>query len=179
MRSAVFIDRDGTIMRDQGYAAREQRIQLISPAIVGLRTLQEHGFVIVMITNQSGIERGLTDEKEVNAVNDSVLARMEVVGISVAGVYVCPHSPRTGCSCRKPKPGLFFLAQREHSLELQSSIVIGDRRSDLEAGYAAGCATGIRVEPSGGGWDEVLGLVNGRRLPRRGRGRPRGISESA
>ena len=154
MTRALFLDRDGTLIVDVGYPRDPALVEPLPGAIDALRELQQT-FALVIISNQSGLGRGLITEAEAAAVHDRVVAVFAAGGVSFAGAFYCPHAPDAGCRCRKPAPGLLHDAARELGLDLAHSIMIGDKPSDLEAGRAAGCEHVLRFgsEVEGADWD--------------------------
>ncbi len=135
MTRALLLDRDGTLIVDRNYPRDPAVVEPLAGAIDVLRELQQT-FRLVIISNQSGIGRGLITAAEAKAVHDRV---MEVfAGVTFAGAYYCPHAPEASCRCRKPAPGLIEDAAREHGLDLARSVLIGDKASDVDAGRAAG-----------------------------------------
>ncbi len=144
MTRALFLDRDGTLIVDVGYPRDPALVEPLPGAIEALRELQQT-FALVIISNQSGIGRGMITEAEAAAVHDRVVAVFAAGGVTFAGAYYCPHAPDAGCRCRKPAPGLLHDAARELGLDLARSIMIGDKPSDLDAGRAAGCEHVIRL----------------------------------
>jgi len=138
-RRALFLDRDGTLITDVGYPRDPDQVEIIAGAIEALRVLQRD-WALVVISNQSGIGRGLITEAEARAVHERFLAQFAAAGVAFAGSYYCPHAPDAACRCRKPAPGLLHDAARDLDLDLAASVMIGDKPSDLEAGRAAGCA---------------------------------------
>lgn len=151
-RRALFVDRDGTLIVDVGYPRDPARVEPLPGAIDALRDLQA-GFALVIISNQSGIGRGLVSEAEARAVHDRVIDVFARAGVAFAGAYYCPHAPEAGCPCRKPAPGLLVDAARELGLDLSRSIMLGDKPSDVAAGTAAGCARVLRFGPDVDGAD--------------------------
>lgn len=151
-RRALFLDRDGTLIVDVGYPKDPALVQPLPGAIDALCELQRD-FALVIISNQSGIGRGLIGAEEAAAVHDRVVAVFARGGVHFAGAYYCPHAPDAGCRCRKPAPGLLLDAARELDLDLASSVMLGDKPSDLEAGRAAGCAHVHRFGPDVDGVD--------------------------
>ena len=137
MRRAVFFDRDGTLIVDRGYLSSPDQVEFPAGALEMLRELQRRGFALVVISNQSGIGRGFISEEEARAVDERFRGLLAGEGISLDGVYYCPHLPEDGCDCRKPKPGLLLEAARELDLDLEESYMVGDKISDAEAGDAA------------------------------------------
>ena len=127
---AVFLDKDGTLIRDNPYRAWKP---VILPGVVeGIDLLRRRGFILVVVTNQSGIAKGLTTEAELEA------QRIELVNaLGPLAWYYCPHA--NGCECRKPKPGLLIRAADDLDIDLHYSWMVGDKQTDMEAGYAAGC----------------------------------------
>jgi D-glycero-D-manno-heptose 1,7-bisphosphate phosphatase len=136
---AVFFDRDGTLIIDHGYLSSPHQVEFVSGALDVLRALQEQGFLLVIVSNQSGIGRGLITESQAQAVDEQFRAMLAENGICLAGVYYCPHAPGVGCRCRKPEPGLLRRAAEELEIDLARSYMVGDKSSDYEAGEAVGC----------------------------------------
>jgi D,D-heptose 1,7-bisphosphate phosphatase len=145
-RAAVFLDRDGTVIVDVGYPRDPRQVQLIAGAGSALRTLQQEGFTLVLVSNQSGIGRGWVKPDEAEQVHAQVVASLEGEGVHLDGAYYCPHAPEAGCACRKPSPGMLLRAAQELDLDLSRSFMVGDRASDIEAGKQAGCR-GILLRP--------------------------------
>ena len=143
MRRAVFLDRDGTLIVDVGYPRDPDAVVLMPGAADALRSLPSD-VALVIVSNQSGIARGLITPTQAAAVQARVEADFAAAGVRFAGAYQCPHGPDDGCACRKPAPGMLLQAARELDLELPASIVVGDKPSDVEAGRNAGCADGVR-----------------------------------
>lgn len=136
---AVFFDRDGTLITDAGYPNNPNQVELIPEAIPALKKLQEQGFLLVVISNQSGIGRGMITPEEALLVHNRFLEVFIEQGIQFTAAYYCPHTPEEQCPCRKPSPEMLLQAQQEHDINLQHSYMIGDKRSDIEAGKRAGC----------------------------------------
>ncbi len=146
-RPAAFLDRDGTVIRHVDLLADPDRVQLLPGAAAGLKRLAASGRAVVVVTNQPVVARGLATVEQIHEVNDRMKSLLAAAGVTLDGVYLCPHHPAyTGaCSCRKPAPGLLLQAARELGLDLAASVMIGDRAADVEAGRRAGCRT-IRVK---------------------------------
>jgi D-glycero-D-manno-heptose 1,7-bisphosphate phosphatase len=142
-RRALFIDRDGALVADVGYPRDPALVEPLPGAIDVLRGLSAR-FALVIVSNQSGIGRGLITEIEARAVHDRVIDVFARAGIRFAGAYYCPHAPDAGCACRKPAPGLLLDAARELGIDLAGSVMLGDKASDVAAGQAAGCGHTIR-----------------------------------
>lgn len=136
---AVFLDRDGTLMRDTEYCGDPKRVQVFADVPDALRKLKNAGFGIYVITNQSGIGRGYFSEQDYRAVEAEV-ERQIGAGIIDAS-YFCPDVPDSGSSRRKPAPGMIFEAARDHAIDLSRSFMIGDKPLDIECGRNAGVRT--------------------------------------
>lgn len=145
-RQALFVDRDGTLIVDVGYPRDPARVEPLPGAFEALRELGAR-FALVIISNQSGIGRGLITEAEAQAVHDRVIEVFTREGVRFAGAYYCPHAPDASCPCRKPAPGLLLDAARELGLDVAHSIMLGDKASDVAAGRAAGCRHTVRFGP--------------------------------
>jgi D-glycero-D-manno-heptose 1,7-bisphosphate phosphatase len=136
----VFLDRDGTVVVESHYLKDPERAVLVPGAGEALRALREAGFALILITNQSGIGRGLYTEAEFRAVQSRIEALLALDGVHVDDVYHCPHHPEyTGpCECRKPGTLLFERAASEHGLDPARSWYVGDRLKDLEPALRLG-----------------------------------------
>ncbi len=159
-KSAVFLDRDGTINEQMGYINHLCRFQLLPGAAQAIKKLNDAAIPVVVISNQSGLARGYFPEELLLAVHEKMNTLLATAGAHVDGIYYCPHHPeakeerfRASCNCRKPKPGLVLQAAEEMGLDPQSSYVVGDRWSDIKT--AANCgATSILVRTGYGRGDE-------------------------
>ena len=139
MNKAIFIDRDGVIVEDAGFVHRIEDFKLIPNAIEGLRLLKDYKLFIV--TNQSGIGRGYFKLEDFFDYNNRVLKELKNHDIKIQKTYYCPHKPEDNCECRKPKTKFLKDAEKEFSIDLKKSFIIGDRKSDFEMGKNAGCKT--------------------------------------
>jgi len=135
---AVFIDRDGTIVQEIHYLHRPEDVVLIQGAAAALKRLKRAGYLIFIVTNQSGIGRGYYTEADMQRVHRHLLGMLGHDGATVDGVYFCPHHPDDRCNCRKPSPKFLFDAAAQFDIRLADSFMIGDRVGDLEAGRRAG-----------------------------------------
>lgn len=140
---AVFIDRDGTINKDVPYCNRPEDFHLLPGVVEGIKLLNEMGFKIVVITNQSGIARGYFDEKMLSLIHNKMHTDLARDGAWVDAIYYCPHHPDSHCNCRKPKTTLLYRAARELNIDISGSFVIGDKNMDIQMGKAAGCRTAL------------------------------------
>lgn len=139
MRRFVLLDRDGTLTRDVGYTHRLEDYALLPGVAEGLRELAEAGFGFAVITNQSGIGRGLYDEAAYRAFQRRLTEDLAARGVRLEASFHCPHRPEEGCACRKPAPGLLLQARDALGIDLARSWMIGNDRRDVDAGLAAGC----------------------------------------
>ncbi len=140
-KKAVFLDRDGTIIDDVGYLHLPEEVRFKEGVFDALRSLQEAGYLLFIVTNQSGVGRGMFEEEDVKKTHDYIHDALEKEGISITGTYYCPHHPDDGCECRKPNTGMLLQAAREHDIALSSSWMIGDKCSDIAAGRFANTRT--------------------------------------
>jgi D-glycero-D-manno-heptose 1,7-bisphosphate phosphatase len=139
--NTIILDRDGTIVIDRGYLADPDRLEFMPGAAEALRWLWERGYQLVVITNQSGVGRGLFTIECVEAMNARLRAMIEQAGAKLTKIYFCPHSPEADCECRKPRLALMEQAATELHFDPHRSVVIGDRDSDIEFGVRAGART--------------------------------------
>ena len=156
MTSAVFLDRDGVINVDHGYVSTWERFEFLPGVPDALRTLQDAGYLLIVVSNQSGIGRGYYGEADVESLNQAVAQHLgSTVGVTLSEFYHCPHHPteaegefRRQCDCRKPAPGMIRQAVLDHGIDLKTSLLVGDKDSDIEAGRAAGVARLFKVVDS-------------------------------
>lgn len=151
LRRAVFLDRDGTVIEDMVFSVDPAGIRALPGALEAMRRLLNAGYLLVIITNQSGVARGLFSEQDLQAFHNHLKTWFGEQGVEVADIYYCPHYPdgevepyAIECECRKPEPAMLLRAAREHGIDLAQSWMIGDRPADVGTGRAAGCRT-IRV----------------------------------
>lgn len=148
MNKAIFIDKDGTLIQDVPYNVSPDKIVLASDCIDGLRALKEAGYLLIVVSNQSGVARGFFKEAALITVEETINKYLQPFGIRLDGFYYCPHHPEgsekeytRSCDCRKPEAGLLLKAATEHHIDLTASWMIGDILNDVEAGNRAGCKT--------------------------------------
>lgn len=146
VKRAVFLDRDGTINEDPGYLSKIEQFIFLPQAVEALKLLQEAGFALVVITNQSGIARGYFTIEDLDKVHAYMGECLGSRGISLDGIYYCPHHPEKGlpqyvqsCTCRKPGSALLEQAAQELGIDLSQSYMVGDKMSDIGAGVRSGC----------------------------------------
>jgi len=138
---AVFIDRDGTMARDVTYCSRPEDFELFHTTAKAVKLLRDHGFKVIVVTNQSGVARGYFSEEMLAGIHRKMDRELAGEGARLDGIYYCPHHPDDGCSCRKPKPGLVLQAAGDHDIDLERSFVVGDLPADVELGGAVKCRT--------------------------------------
>lgn len=154
MNRVVFLDRDGTIIIDNGYLATPENVALLPNAAAGLRAMQELACRLVIVSNQSGIGRRFFSAAAVDTVNRRLVDQLAGEGISIDGIFCCPHRPDEGCRCRKPAVGLIEQARAVLNLDLRECFVVGDKPCDWELGRAIGaiviaiCPTGVDPQPA-------------------------------
>ena len=144
-RRAIFIDRDGTLNEDIGYVSSPDRLMLYPWASEAVRLINNSGRKAIVITNQSGIARGMYTENALARIHSRMIKELASEGARIDAVYYCPHHPAVGeppyrlaCDCRKPQTGMLDTASREHGIDLARSFVIGDKASDIELAENAG-----------------------------------------
>ncbi len=145
---ALFIDRDGTLVEARHYPSRPEDLVLYPGIGPGLRLLQGAGWKLVVITNQSGIARGLFTEDDLGRMHDHLRAELAAQGVTIDAIFHCPHHPEgtvadlaISCGCRKPRPGMLLAAANQLGIDLAASWMLGDILDDIEAGTRAGCRT--------------------------------------
>jgi histidinol-phosphate phosphatase family protein len=143
---AVFLDKDGTLVEDVPYNIDPAKLRFTPHAIDGLRLLQSHGYLLIVVTNQPGIALGHFTRADLARLQAALTQMLSDEGIALAGFYACPHaaSPdpkRPNCLCRKPAPGLLRQGAQAHAVDLRRSWMVGDILHDVEAGRRAGCRT--------------------------------------
>jgi D-glycero-D-manno-heptose 1,7-bisphosphate phosphatase len=154
LRPAAFLDRDGVLNEDLGYVHRVQDFHWLPGAVQACKRLQDAGYALVVVTNQSGVARGMYTLDEVDRLHAHMQRDLSAAGVTLTAIYRCPHLPtaelpayRLDCACRKPRPGMLLQALREHGLDASRSVMVGDKPSDMQAGQAAGVARCIQVGP--------------------------------
>lgn len=154
-RRFVLLDRDGTIIVERDHLSSPEQVELLPGAAEGLRLLRQLGFGLIVVSNQSAIGRGLLDEARLDAIHRRLRELLKAEDVVLDAIYVCPHRPDAGCSCRKPETGLVQRAAREYDFDPTESFVIGDKQCDIELGRRVGAAT-ILVRTGHGATEELL-----------------------
>lgn len=149
---AIFLDRDGTINVDHGYVHEIDKFQFIDGVIDACCELKEMGFALVLVTNQSGIARGMFTEEQFLSLTEWMDWSLADRGVDLDGIYFCPHHPdgsvaefSEACECRKPLPGMLLQAQSEINIDMASSYMVGDKIEDMQAALAANIGTKVLV----------------------------------
>jgi D-glycero-D-manno-heptose 1,7-bisphosphate phosphatase len=135
---AVFIDRDGTLHVDKVMTRKIEDLEFFPDVIESLKRIQSKGFVIIIVTNQSGIGKGVYTEKEMHIFNEYMIQQLKNQGIQISALYYCPHRTEDNCQCKKPKGGMIRRAAMELNIDLENSFLIGDQNTDILAGLDAG-----------------------------------------
>ncbi len=152
LKKAVFLDRDDTIIKDKVYLSDPGEIEILPQAADSIRLLNEQDIPVIVITNQSGIARGLLTEKRLRIIHERLSSLLREQGARIDAIYYCPHHPEgtveryaVSCSCRKPKPGMLLKAAKDFRLDLPSCFMIGDKPDDIEVIHNVG-GKGILVQ---------------------------------
>jgi histidinol-phosphate phosphatase family protein len=136
---AVFLDRDGTMNKDVPYCRHPEDFQLFPGAARAVRWLNEHGYKVIVVTNQSGVARGYFTEEMLGLVHQEMRNQLAEENARIDSIYYCPHHPDDNCECRKPKPKMILQAARKHDIDLKSSFMVGDKAHDIVLGKSVGC----------------------------------------
>ena len=149
MNKAIFLDRDGIInIERKDYVKTVEEFVLIDGIFDAIKLIKDKGYLVIIITNQSAINRKIIDESDLQKIHDVLFKQAKKQNIKIDGIYFCPHIPDENCECRKPKPGMILKAAKEFQIDLKKSIMIGDSNTDIEAAKQAGC-NGILVKNTG------------------------------
>jgi D-glycero-D-manno-heptose 1,7-bisphosphate phosphatase len=149
MNKAVFLDRDGVIIQEPPhYVHKPDQVKLIHGSIGAIKLLNENNFKVIVISNQAGVAYGYYLEKDVLLFNQLMKKELELYSAKIDAIYYCPHHPeakiekyRIDCNCRKPKPGMLKRSEIDLNIDLKLSFMVGDKKSDIDAGKIAGCKT--------------------------------------
>lgn len=135
---AIFLDRDGTINEDYGYVYKLSDLKLIEGVTKELTRLQDRGYLLIIVTNQSGIGRNKYTYEDALRFNDGLLTVLKKEKVFITDVFMCPHVPEESCECRKPKSGMLRGAMKKYNIDPEQSYMLGDKMSDVECGQNAG-----------------------------------------
>jgi len=145
-KKAVFIDRDGVTNKEVGYLHKIKDFKFIDGVFDACLYLQNLGYHLIIVTNQSGISRGYYSENDFHVVNNWMLEQFSHQDIKFLDVFFCPHGPESTCNCRKPQPGMFIQANDKHDIDMNNSWMVGDKEADIQAANAAGINNTIIVK---------------------------------
>jgi len=141
MNKAVFLDRDGVLILDTSYPGDPEKIVFLSKIGEAVRSLNQKGFKVIVVTNQSGVARGFFPEENVRKIHDKIEKKLKADGARIDKFYYCPHHPDDDCDCRKPRIGMLLQAKKDFDLDFKQSYMIGDSLKDMESGKKVGCKT--------------------------------------
>ena len=154
---AVFLDRDGTIVQEQGYITVPDDLRILPGVAGAILSLHAQGWKVIVVSNQAAVAKGLITEEELGEINMRMVMMLGAEGAIIDGIYVCPHHPEgkvpdyaIECGCRKPRAGLLEQAASEHGLDLAQCVMIGDSLRDLQAGREAGVSATVLVRTGHG-----------------------------
>lgn len=159
MKKAVFLDRDGVINEDSGYVSKISDFKFINGVFEALSGFKKLGYLLIIVTNQSGISRGFYTLKDFENLNKFMLGEFEKNGIEIKKVYFCPHSPEENCECRKPKAGMILAGIKEFDIDVSKSILIGDKPSDIEAANVANLGNAYQIGKDGNSLKEIYEMI--------------------
>jgi D-glycero-D-manno-heptose 1,7-bisphosphate phosphatase len=142
---ALFLDRDGVVNVEKNYLYKIDDFELMEGIIEVCRHYEANGYLIIIVTNQSGISRGYYSENDFKNLSEWMIDHFKSLGITIAHIYHCPHHESIDgqCECRKPEPGMFLEAQRDFDIDMADSVMIGDNERDIQAAIRAGVGTNI------------------------------------
>ncbi len=153
MNKAIFLDRDGTIIKDKKYQSQPEEVEFLAGVDTALKKFLSHGFGLIVITNQSGVGRGYLSIEDVENVNGRIRQELLRLSIPILDFYYCPHYAGSllkeydvRCDCRKPSPGMIIKAGQDYDIDLRESYMIGDKESDVLAGINAGMKDSYLVD---------------------------------
>jgi UDP-N-acetylmuramoyl-tripeptide--D-alanyl-D-alanine ligase len=143
MNKAIFLDRDGTINVDMDYLHECDKLRFIEGSVEALKLFKEKGYLLIVVTNQSGVGRGYFPIEDVDAVNNHMNELLEEYNIRIDAFYCCPHIERDNCVCRKPKTYMYEKAAREFNVDISASYMVGDKYTDILPAIRLGCGYGL------------------------------------
>ena len=150
---AAFLDRDGTLIEEVNFLSNVEDLRVFPYTFEAVKLLKDAGFLVIVVTNQSGIGRGIYDEAAMNSIHDEMQSQLDGM---IDAFYFCPHLPCDGCSCRKPSLGMIEAAMKDFSIDLPNSWMIGDKKIDVETGQSAGSKTAMVMTGYGRGHANAL-----------------------
>lgn len=159
MKKAVFLDRDGTINVDYGYVSQVEKFEILPGTIEGLKKMRSMNYLLIIISNQSGIGRGYYSIPDYEKVMEIMHTQLGLQGIRIDDCFYCPHSPESNCSCRKPGTKMIEEAVRKWDIDVKESFFIGDKDSDMKAGKKSGLKT-ILISDKEKGFSQDFRVIN-------------------
>ena len=157
VKKIIFLDRDGVINRDSpNYIKHRSEFEFLPGSLDALKLLKENGFSVIVITNQSAINRKMMPLSELEAIHTLMKDTVKNAGGEITDIFFCPHTPEQACGCRKPKPGLIYQARDRYSIDLSQTCMIGDSAKDVECARNAGCGCAVLVRTGNGSAAEKL-----------------------
>ena len=158
---AIFLDRDGVINKEVSHLSDPEDFEFIPGSIEALKLLKQKDFLLIVITNQAGIARGIFTEETLKLIHHKMIKILEQNNIKLDDIYYCPHHPEfTGpCDCRKPKPGMILKAQTKYNIDLTKSFMVGDTLNDIQTGKAAKCKTVLVLTGYGAEEQKKIGII--------------------
>jgi histidinol-phosphate phosphatase family protein len=135
---AVFLDRDGTVIFDKNYLSSPKQVKLYSYAADSINRLRAAGFKVIIVTNQSGVARGMFTERDLQKIHERFVFLLKKAGAEIDAIYYCPHIDEDSCNCRKPKPGMVLQGAKDFNIDLEKSYTVGDSIRDYLLGYNTG-----------------------------------------
>jgi D-glycero-D-manno-heptose 1,7-bisphosphate phosphatase len=159
MKRAIFLDRDGVINQkapEGHYVTKWEHFEFLAGAGEGIAKLKQHGFTIIVVSNQRCVAKGIISIPELETLHERMRGKLAESGAIIDRIYYCPHETDERCSCRKPEPGMLVRAAKENEVDLRESWMIGDSKADIEAGRAAGCKTAYLSATNAGHYDADL-----------------------
>ena len=149
--NVVFLDRDGVINREgTSYVTCWGDFEFLPRSIEAIKRLTENGFSIILITNQSIVNRNMISRKTLQTIHANMKNAIESGGGQIKDMFYCPHRPEDRCGCRKPKPGMILTAKKKYNIDLSTSVMVGDRAKDIACARNAGCAKAVLVKTGNG-----------------------------
>ncbi len=145
-KKVIFLDRDGVINKEVGYLHKIEDFEFIKGVFDACLYFQSLSYRIIIVTNQSGIERGYYSKDDFHIVNNWMLGQFKIRRIDILDVFFCPHGPESNCNCRKPKPGMLNQANDKYNIDMKNSWMIGDKEADITSANAAGIQNTVLVK---------------------------------
>ncbi|MCD6184476.1 MAG: D-glycero-beta-D-manno-heptose 1,7-bisphosphate 7-phosphatase [Deltaproteobacteria bacterium] len=151
VKRIAFLDRDGVINHDSSdYIKSWSEFHFLPGSIEAVKRLTLNGFLVFLITNQSAVSRGMISQKGLEYIHSRMMKEIEKGGGHIKDIFYCPHLSEDNCTCRKPEPGLIYMAQKAYNLDISSAVMVGDSSKDIECAVNAGCGMAVLVKTGNG-----------------------------